>query len=254
MGFVMSIAAIGFLLIAGIVAFSLFGSAFDEFNAAVDEKVKAQSDQSGADVKTLGNLAEDTGTRVCNLKVEFVGMAKGNLLDSDLRTYSGNFLKQSFFTINNAFDPDAFNTNVLEYQWYCTDPGPEQASLLDLLSFHGEANANSLGGKLATGNIFETDKDIKLRYFFTGDSINNGKKLAAAKDPNGIVNQLEFSDSVDIGTGTKFPLAYGVPVYLYDVTEDDYEVDFWVDKFPHNDKPIGFKFQHNICKPGTSSC
>lgn len=254
MGFVMSIAAIGFLLIAGVVAFSLFGSAFDDLQKQVDERVAIQNDQSGADVQSVGNLAIDTGTRVCNLKVEFVGMAKGNLLDSDIRTYSGNFLKSSFFTINNAFDPDAFNTNVLEYQWYCTDPGPEQASLLDLLSFHAEANANSLGGKLATGNIFETDTELNLRFLFTGDSINTGKKLVASKTPNGVVDQLEFSDKVVIPNGTPFPLAYGVPVYLYDVTEDDYRIKFWNQDFTHNDKPVGFKFDHKICKPGTSSC
>lgn len=250
----MGLIALAFLIIVGVVVFSLFGSAFEDIQKNVDESIKAQSDQSPATVKSVGNLAEDTGTRVCNLKVEFVGMAKGNLLDSDIRTYSGNFLKQSFFTINNAFDPEAFNTNVLEYQWYCTDPGPAQASFLDLLSFHAEANANSLGGKLATGNIFETDEDVNLRYFFTGDSLNTGKKLVASKTEGGVVDQLEFSDKVEIPQGTKFPLAYGVPVYLYDVTEDDYQIDFWVDRFPHNDKPVGFKFQHDICKPGTSSC
>ena len=68
----MSIVAIIILLVVVIIGYSMFSDAFKDVAETLAEAQKNQNDQAKPTVQDVGNLAKDTGTRVCNLKVEFV--------------------------------------------------------------------------------------------------------------------------------------------------------------------------------------
>lgn len=251
MGIIIGIVAIGFLFITGIVAFSLFGSAFTDIQRQLDERVELQNEQVNPNVRQIGNLAKDTGTRVCNLKVTFVGSAQGNLFNNDLDLFHGKFVGLfSDVDISLSGITPRHDDSIAIYKWFCQDPGPEQASFLDILSFHSDANLLNL----ASNDIFQTQQAIQLRMHFDGTSLTNGKRLVGSQEPDGIVNLLEFSGSQRIALNTPLPLAYSIPVFLYDVTEDNYDIEFFSKQYKMNDKPVLSKFIYTICKPGLSSC
>lgn len=237
MGIILGLVGIGFLLIFGIVAYSLFSDAFDKVAETLDEQQKSQNDQVAPGVEDVGNLAKDTGGRVCNLKVEFVGSGTGESFSDDVKLWNGN---QNFFGITAKHDPA-----VIHYQWFCVG----QASLTDMMLFSAESKLMSLAS-LVENNLLRTTDNVIVRMYFTGDSLSNGRELVASKTPGGPVDQLQFSNKIVIAEGTDYPFSFNIPVYLYDVTEDNYLVDYWNDQYIFNERNPGHHFTYKICKPG----
>lgn len=243
MGIITSVVAIGFLLIVGIIAYSMFGDAFDNFITALDERVAEQKDQADPSVQDVGNFADDTGTRVCNLKVEFVGSAEGIPLSDDIRIFQGSGFIGIF--------PPTHDTSIIKYRWFCSDAGVNQASFLDMFSFVAQDKLSNLGEEL---NLSATKTQIEVRFHFTATSLTNGNRMIASQTSDGNVNLLQFSDKQILGANLSFPITVNVPVFLYKVTEDDYNIQFWNEEFKINDKPVGHRFSYNLCVPDKTSC
>jgi len=246
MGIIISVVAIGFLGIVGIIAYSMFSDAFADFQKEIEDRIKDQNDQVPPEVDDVGNFAEDTGTRVCNLKIEFVGSISGQSFSDDIKIWHGS---QSAF---GGLITEKHDSNVINYRWWCQDAGFNQATLLDMLNFVAQDKLNDL--QLSLANLLRTTEDIELRFWLTGESKNTGNRLVGSKTPDGTVNLLKFSDKETIPEGIDFPIDYGVPVYLYKVTEDDYTISWWNEEYISNDRNVNHKFSYTLCKPANFPC
>jgi len=128
-------------------------------------------------------------------------------------------------------------------------------SFLDLLSWN--LQKNTISGLeelslLALGQV--TDRELIVINFF-GTSINTGKALGSPSQPDKGTNSNPFTKSTNLPRGIDFPVDYAIEITLEDVTEDDYIITFWDDKFPQNSKPPGHRFSpKDLCKPGLTSC
>jgi hypothetical protein len=239
------------VLVVAVIGASYLGFSvtdfFNDVKKTVDEQTKIANTQGDPDVTTTGNFVEDTGTRSCNLKVEFVGTITGDLLTDSPNVFNGKYLQDGILEIPNVgrINKITHDDSVINYQWYCQG----EASLLDMLAFSFADNARNLEMQ----NLFQIDNNQKLRFYFSGESeTNQGKKLTGClKDENCADSKKinEFIGSIDISAGTQLPSGFNVPVYLYDVAEDDYKIAYKSDNLKINDRPVNTVFYYDLMKP-----
>ncbi len=244
----MSVVGIGFLLIASVVAYSFFGDTVDKIFTTLAEQQQQQNDQAQPEEKDSGNLASDTNTRVCNLELKFVGTVFDPVILGN--PFTTQELELGMGTPNPVFDlVNSPNKNIIEYRWLCTGENAT-ASWLELMSFY---NTDKLTELSLTGSGQIEEKDRTIRLFFSATSMNNGKDMFAGTSSSGDrVN--EFSDKIVLKQGTKLPSAFELPVFLYDVTEDDYYVEFYSKDLKINSKMPNSTFKYNLCSPTKTSC
>ncbi len=230
------------------------GSFFDKLNASIEDRIRVQNAQADPDIKNTGNFAIDTGTRVCDLRLDFVGSVSANSLvvTGGISLWQGSF----------AFDfitGDLHNINVVEYKWLCPQIGLTQTNWFELmenswLSYVGNPPIQTFAS-LEQQNILDglIDDDIRIWWFFEGTSNNNGKNLIARSEDklSSPLHDGAFSNFQVIRAGTISPSEFKVTVWLYDLTEDDYSIEFWNPDFPVNNKRVNHHFFIDICKPGT---
>ena len=246
---------IAIILVASIVLIlsimGIGGSFWDKVNADIDQRLKLQRSSGDADLSTQGNYAEDTGTRVCDLQLNFVGSISGNGIDALIGSVDGVKL----FMGSNPLDfliGDLHNNAIMTYKWLCTNTGLTQTNWLEV--WQNSVSSNSVVG-FTQANIFDSkfDNDVRIWFFLEGSSLNTGKILIGKASHDDTVNQNPpvFSDFQLIKGGTTSPAEFRVTVRIFDTTEDDYTIEFWNDKYPINDKRVNHIFTAKICKPGT---
>lgn len=246
MGIAVALVALVILIIVGIIAFSIFGSAFTDFQKQLADKQRIEDTQDEPEPEEVGGTPEETDV-LCNLRIEFVGSAQGELLDDKVTLHHGSFQAN---TPENVLGFRGHDTAVAHYKWFCPE-GVNEASLLDLMGFHAGANLQQANLQLA--HIWTQQVDVDIFINFDGFSLTSGSQLTACEKGVGCDvsdKNLEFSGRDTILQGTEFPYAYSVPIYLYDVIEDDYRIDFWSEDFRMNDKPVNSKFKYTVCKAG----
>jgi len=226
------------VIIGAVVILSMLGigaSFFEGIQASIQEQQDQQNDSADPDNARVANLAKDTGTRVCDLKLEFVGAITDDLTSDDRKIFMGDGV--------SIFDTIKRDNSVIRYQW-------SNCGELSLASFFATLSFNA--EKLALNSIFSNTSDGEVvRFKFCGNSIANGKSLYSPNAPSPV---CPFQDQITLSVGAKFPIAFRVPVFLEDVTEDSYYIEYWNDNFQVNDQPVGKRFQYNLCKPGLDSC
>lgn len=88
---------------------------------------------------------------------------------------------------------------------------------------------------------------------FVGFSKTQGatdKQLFSPELPGKGTFDQPFTKSKKLGEGADFPVSYTIQTTLKDVTEDDYSIFFWDDKYKQNGEPVGHMFEIAVCKPG----
>ncbi len=228
------IVGIGFLLIAFVISFSVFGGAWEKVFEALDEQRERQNDQADPSIANSGNLAKDTGTRVCNLKINVVGSASGVIFSDDLKLFVGDF---GLFANHDK--------SIIRYQWYCTGL-PSTASWF---SFYGEKAISDLEQQ----NLLRSEGQT-IRIKLDGESKTTGKLLVGKQSENSNVLINQFQDITEIPQGAEFPVGWNVRIFLYDVTEDDYNIEFWSEDFRINDQPVSTHIKYDLCRPSKTSC
>lgn len=244
MGLMGILALVAVILIGGTYVGVSFSDLLQDAKAFVDEQAEKKNDASDPDVKDNGNFAEDTGTRVCDLEVTFVGFINNFDLykwkiEPDVLFGEGTFL----FMGDHGADifgifPVAENTNknIIEYQWYCKGEIGTNASWL----------ANVGVNNLVKGSIFDKTKGETIRIKFEAIT-DSGKKMF---DKSG---KVQFQNTQTLSTGKDYPIALTLSVYLEEVTEDDYEIRFWSDtsRIAVSSEPaeLGAVFKYNLLKP-----
>jgi len=283
---------------------------FSDILTSAEDRIAKQNETPDPDFLERVNLAKDTGTRVCDLRITFFATAYSfdpttpdplEGLFGDINIFHGEITGAGFFGGSLAG-----NTNIFDYQWLCegkvvvtetqvagttttttsggfisttstSDPplvgegstGDSEIcvtkargtvvctalSFLDLLSWN--LQKNTISGLeelslLALGQV--TDRELIVINFF-GTSINSGKALGSPSQPNKGTDSNPFTKSTNLSRGIDFPVDYSIEVTLEDVTEDDYVITFWDNKFPQNGERVGHKFSpKDLCKPGLTSC
>jgi hypothetical protein len=248
MGIITGVVAIGFLLLMGVVVYSIFSETIDTIWANLQEKRDQQEEQAPPDETVNGNLASNTGTRVCDLDMELVGTVYDPTVIDVARAFEEQELAlwvgQS--DINWKFEQQ--NTNIIDYTWFCSGETP--ASLLEMLSFYNRGTLEQLS--LFGQGTVETDKTIRI--YFEAKSMDSGKKMYADQKKDAGDRDDLFSRSIVIEQDTPLPTSFSLPISLYDVTEDDYHLKFWSDELNINDKMPNYKLKYNLCSPSKSSC
>jgi len=128
-------------------------------------------------------------------------------------------------------------------------------SILNLLSWNLNKN------NLAALSFFDTVEPLALgfdlvgsneviRVNFIGQSINRPSfNLYTPDFPDEGIESSPFTKSDKLDEGANFPVTYRIPLILVDVTEDNYNIEFWYDDFSANNKAVGTHFDKAICKP-----
>ena len=242
------------LIIIGIIAVTVLsmmgiGAGFiEDLGDYAKEQVASKADQDAPDPSTVGNTIENnqgTGKRVCNVKIELVGSATGIILSDKVKLWNGVPSGGGDF-FAGVPTPD-HDPAVIHYQWFCKG----EASPLSLLGFVFEDNFRKFGQTLA---LTETKNDITIRFHVTGESKSNGLELTGTERENSTTQLLKFSGKQDFGSGISFPLEFNIPIYIYNVVEDNYILDYWTQEFELNDRNPGHHFKYTMCKSGLSSC
>ena len=236
----------GILIVVGLIFFSFilgFGTEFWEGIAlAIQEQQQKQYDQSSASVQDVGNFARDTNTRVCDVRIEFVGTMT-DLNPASIDAF--NFGEERFLwlgdvrSIFNIYAPH--DTDIIEYKWFCKGT----ATAMELFSFNLQKNFKDVPDFIL--GTSKTDAEV-VRMKFEGFSINTEKQLF---DKTG---KLQFQGSKMLPIGADFPIEFRVPIFLEDVTEDDYIIRWWNEDYSVNGKDTGTRFNYKLCMPSKSSC
>ncbi len=263
MGIITGVVALGFLLLMGVVVYSLFSETIDTIISKINEEQEKQNVQAPPDERENGNLASNTGTRVCDLDIKIVGVVYDSLPLGIGDPFTGQELGLWVGDVTGKADTSFFfedyNKNVIEYQWICasTDTLPSTASLLDMLSFYNKGTLEQLS--LFQSSTVEVDKTILL--YLEAESMNSkrGEGVMYAYESSSDRNNLEdrknvFSGYADVYQDTKLPQLFEINMRLYDVTEDDYDVKFWSKDMKLNEKIPNVKYKYNLCSPSKSSC
>lgn len=235
------------IVVVGLVVFAyMFGIGTDFINGIVEgiaEQQERQKDQSSGSVQETGNFAKDRGTRVCDLRIEFVGsMTDLNPASIDIIN-AGNerFLwLGDVRNIANIYAPN--NKNILEYKWLCTS----SATTAELLQWNLENNLHE--ASLLILGIDKTDGEV-VRIKFEGLSKETDKFLF---DKTG---KTQFQSSVTLPIGSDFPYEFRTKyALLKGVTEDDYNLRWWSEDYKVNNEAVGHKFTYNLCMPSKKTC
>jgi len=133
----------------------------------------------------------------------------------------------------------------------------ETLSFLSLLGWNLEKNTAQGIEQLSllAFGFDESEREV-IRVNFIGESkTDDRKRLYAPEVPTLGTIDKPFTDSFRLGVGEDFPIDVVVGrIYLDDVTEDNYLMEFWYDSFPVNNKNVGKHFFKDLCKPGLSDC
>jgi hypothetical protein len=234
---------VGIIIILSIVGIG--SSFFASIQNAIDHNaVIAGSSSNTGSIAETGNTSDKTGKRNCNLKLEIVGSVTGQSFSDDVQIWTG---EQSFLgIIKQKHDP-----SVIKYQWYCASPSI--ASWLDNFMFNAEDNAH----KFVENNLLGTSANVDIAMFVSGDSKTTGLQLVGTQLASQDVKtqgKFVFYGHQSIQEGISYPIELNVPIYIYNVAEDDYVIKFWNEKFQVNDRNINYKFNYNLCMSGKTSC
>lgn len=234
------------ILIGGTIAGVSFSDMLDDARAYVTEQQEKKNDSANPDVSKTGNFAVDTGTRICDLEINFVGVIAGhdfyksavdgeNLTTEDTFLYLGNHGKDIFGIVELVKIP---NTNIIDYQWHCKGVPLTNASWL----------ANVGVDNIVKNSVFSKTNGETIRMKFKGVA-DNGKLLF---DDRGLT---QFSNVQVLGFNQEYPVALNLQVYLSKVTEDNYKIHFWSDTSQmgvgtgSQPKDKGTVFTYQVLKP-----
>ncbi len=213
---------------------------FRDIASSAQEQREQQNDQASPDLQTTGNFAKNTGTRVCNIRVDFVGLVSKvdaygfNVLGDDIFIYMGDhgILAETLGQLTQ-------DKSIIKYQWFCIG---------DPVALTWNLQKNSLSA-LA---FFDTFDGEIVRMKFEAFSMDTGKNMF---DKTGGI-QFQAKQTLPFGnTGTT---TLDVTIFLEDVTEDNYNLRFWSDTSRVGvggpTKDLGHKFSYDLCKPELTSC
>lgn len=224
------------VIIIGFVVYGLgIGKDFvTDIQASIRESQEKQKDAQDPSIYSTGNFAKDTGTRVCDLRIEFVGILNDiNHYGDPINLADERFIEMGSHIKFLTFD---YDDRVIVYQWFCRD----QASPLSILGWElGKMSLLSFG--------LDTSQGETIRFKFQGISQNTGKLLFDKNGKGTSSNPLQASTNLPFGS--EFPVSFNVPIYLEGVTEDDYTIKYHNDDYSVNGKSIGYTFEYNLQKP-----
>lgn len=244
MGFTTALIAVAVIVIGASIAGISLSDLVEDAQAFVQEQEEKRNDSTNPDLDKVGNFAKDTGTRVCDLEVNFVGVIGGhdfyksaidgeNLTTEDTFLYLGDHGKDIFGIIEIIENP---NENIIDYQWHCKG---EAGTNMSWLTNVGMDN-------LVQNSVFSKTNGETIRIKFQGVA-DNGKLLF---DDAG---KTTFQNVQVLGINQEYPIALNLQVYLEKVTEDDYEIQFWSDTSQmgvgSEPRDKGAKFTYQLSKP-----
>jgi hypothetical protein len=242
------------LVAALILTFAVMGVGGDLWNKIDDslrDRINKQSEQSDPDVSTQGSFANDpvfdtngdgVGDRdVCNLKLQFVGLVQGHHISNDFDLFQGTYLRD----VNLGIFGDFTDMSKVKYTWFC----PTKISPLDLIGFNlSEQIGNpQVSSSLAPNNILEAGETFDITFWAEGESKVTGKSLIASQFEKGSVTTGPFHKSQTVSKGTPLPSDYAVTIWLYGVTEDDYDLTYWNSDAKINGENANHRWHFDIC-------
>ncbi len=231
---------IGLVLVLSILGIG--ADFFADIQASFKEKQEQQNDQAPAEIMNVGNFAKDTGTRVCNLRVDFVGLVSTtdaygfNILGDDIFIYMGDP-----GIIAEVFGQLTQDKSIINYQWFCVGK-PQTASLL---FWNYQKNIEPL-------SFLDTFDGEIVRMKFEAFSKETGKNMF---DKTG---KIQFQAKQILPFGDTGTTTLNISIFLEDVTEDNYNLRFWSDTsrigLGGATKDLGHRFSYDLCKPSLTSC
>ncbi len=233
---------IGLVLVLSILGIG--ADFFADIQASLKEQQEQQNDQADAELMDVGNFAKDTGTRVCNLRVDFLGgitktdIYGFNLFGDELFIFMGDHGGLAEFLSFGGLEHDK---RIINYQWFCTGE-PKTASLL---FWNYQKNIEPLSF------LDRFDGEI-IRIKFEAFSKDTGKNMF---DKTG---KIQFQARQTLPVDAEGVVALQVSIFLEGVTEDDYTVKFYSESarigVGDSAKELGHKFSYDLCKPSLTSC
>lgn len=229
------------VIIGAIVILSILGIGadfFEDIQASLIEQQEQQNDQVPENIQDTGNFAKDTGTRVCNLRVDFVGTVTKtdiygfNIFGDDIFVYMGDH-----GILAEALSGLRQDKNIINYQWFCVgDPQTLSWNFQKLQLF---SLLDDLDGEIVRMKFEGFSKDTgKTLFDKTGNTVFQSKQILPTKQGGDV--------------------ALNISIFLEDVTEDDYTIKFWSDDsfigVNGASKEKGHKFSYDLCKPSLSNC
>jgi hypothetical protein len=252
------------LIIVGIIAVLVLttmgiGTEFlKDAGKFVKDKVDTGNEQDDPSLDKVGNTVDKTGTRLCDLEINFLGAVSGDALSDSINLWHGNHLADNHPLVSSGFlDP-----RVIEYKWKCPELDTQPANLswieslqFDLMSVVPNADISDNvfeGEQLIFESAYTVQSPKKVRFHITGESITNDYDFVGIQRNSLVTEQSNgpFSKSQSLSAGTTLPAAYDIRLYIDDVVEDDYIMEFWNEEWRVNDKNTGTHFDYTICKPG----
>jgi len=230
------IVIIGLILVLSILGIG--ADFFADLQKSVKEKQEEQNDQANPSIQEIGNFAKDTGTRVCNLRVDFIGIVSTadaygfNIIGDDIFIYMGDH--GSFVEFFGQLTQDK---SIINYQWFCAD---------DLASLSWNLQKLQL-----LGFLDDFDGEI-VRMKFEAFSKGTGKNMFDK------LGKTQFQAKQILPFGDTGTTTLTVSIFLEGVTEDNYNLRFWSDTSRIGvggpTKDLGHKFSYDLCKPELINC
>lgn len=228
MAIVVGLVALVILIIVGIIAFSFFGDAFDDFNKAIDEQNEKQSDTGDPDPTKIGN----TGPVTCDLEVRFLGAIENKDIHNVL-----NFEDDLYLYLGDIGSPilnlPVYSSDVQNYQWHCSSD-----DFLSALSWQAQKLQLNAIDQFLGDSAGET-----IRIKFEGRA-RDGPGIMSGVPSNSKTGEsvTVFQNSQRLPFDEPFPLALDLTIIVDDVVHDDYDILFWSDTEQMGvDGPIGVK-------------
>lgn len=230
------------LIVVGIIAFSFFGTEigklYDDFQASIQEAEEDKKDTGTADPDKVGNTV---GER-CNLRVTFVGAIDAinlygvNPFDEGLYLYLGNHPLPELL---GAF-PD-FDDSIVKYQWFCQSVSP-----LSIIEYNLQKNS------FQTLSVFDRTSGEEIRIKFEAFSKETGLNMIDKR------NVIVFQNEQKLSFDEDYPVALNVEIFVEDVVNDDYDLEFWDEKdnvgVNGAPKTKGTRYHYDLCEAGKTSC
>jgi len=234
------IIAVLMILVFSVVILGIGSDSIDKLFKTIAERQESQNDQAPAELQDVGNFAKDIGARVCNLRVDFIGIVSTadaygfNILGDDIFIYMGDH-----GTLIEILSQLTQDKSIIKYRWFCQDEPSSLSWNFQKLSLSSLSFLDEFDGEVVRMKFEATSKDSGKNLFDT-----TGKVQFQAKQI------LPFGS-----TGTT---NLDVTIFLEDVTEDDYDVRFWSDTSRVGvggpTKDFGHKFSFDLCVPGKDRC
>jgi len=124
-------------------------------------------------------------------------------------------------------------------------------SIFNLLSWNLAKNNEAAFEQLSLLALGVSDVSGEVvRVNFIGSSVTRPAfNLYSPDFPSLGIEESPFTKSATFDEGSNFPIQYRIKLILVDVTEDNYNIEFWFDDYLVNNKPVGTFFTKAICKP-----